>query len=119
MGLLDRLIAKVQERYTYMVLIASEITIELLESVDVDFFVQIACPRLSIDWSYGTRKPLLTPYELYALMDSIDLSGKYRMDYYSFEGGPWSNFYGRSQTKKSKKDQLSHEKETPKVKLQM
>jgi 2-(3-amino-3-carboxypropyl)histidine synthase len=31
---------------------------------DVDAFVQIACPRLSIDWSTAFCKPLLTPYEL-------------------------------------------------------
>jgi 2-(3-amino-3-carboxypropyl)histidine synthase len=31
---------------------------------DVDAFVQIACPRLSIDWGTAFCKPLLTPYEL-------------------------------------------------------
>lgn len=31
---------------------------------DLDAFVQIACPRLSIDWGTAFKKPLLTPYEL-------------------------------------------------------
>ncbi|RCH84330.1 Diphthamide biosynthesis protein 1 [Rhizopus azygosporus] len=30
---------------------------------DVDAWIQIACPRLSIDWGYAFPKPLLTPYE--------------------------------------------------------
>ena len=92
-----------------MVLIASEVNVELLTSVDVDFFVQIACPRLSIDWSHGTPKPLLTPYELYALIDKYDFKQGYSMDYYSYNGGPWSNLYGKAPQKKAKL--------VPKVKL--
>ncbi|KAF2460425.1 putative diphthamide synthesis protein-domain-containing protein [Lineolata rhizophorae] len=30
---------------------------------DVDCWVQIACPRLSIDWGYAFPRPLLSPYE--------------------------------------------------------
>ena len=32
----------------------------------VSFFswVQVACPRLSIDWGYAFPKPLLSPYEV-------------------------------------------------------
>ena len=29
----------------------------------VDCWVQVACPRLSIDWGYAFERPLLTPYE--------------------------------------------------------
>jgi 2-(3-amino-3-carboxypropyl)histidine synthase len=31
---------------------------------DVDAWVQIACPRLSIDWGHAFSRPLLTPYEV-------------------------------------------------------
>lgn len=31
---------------------------------DIDAFVQVACPRLSIDWGTAFTKPVLTPYEL-------------------------------------------------------
>ena len=31
---------------------------------DIDAFIQVACPRLSIDWGTAFDKPLLTPYEL-------------------------------------------------------
>ncbi|KAF2741001.1 diphthamide biosynthesis protein 1 [Polyplosphaeria fusca] len=30
---------------------------------DVECWVQIACPRLSIDWGYAFQRPLLSPYE--------------------------------------------------------
>merc|ERR1712000_540988 len=30
---------------------------------DVDCFVQVACPRLSIDWGYAFDRPLLSPFE--------------------------------------------------------
>ena len=33
----------------------------LMEGVDA--WIQIACPRLSIDWGEGFQKPTLTPYE--------------------------------------------------------
>lgn len=58
---------------------------------DVDCWVQIACPRLSIDWGYAFPKPLLTPYEaLIALEVQEDWKtgnqGVYPMDFYSKEG---------------------------------
>ncbi|KAL9595181.1 MAG: hypothetical protein Q9219_006604 [cf. Caloplaca sp. 3 TL-2023] len=58
---------------------------------DVDCWVQIACPRLSIDWGYAFPKPLLTPYEaLVALGVQQDWKmgnqGVYPMDFYSKEG---------------------------------
>lgn len=31
----------------------------------VDAWIQIACPRLSIDWGEGFHKPTLTPYEVW------------------------------------------------------
>lgn len=33
-------------------------------SEGVDAWVQIACPRLSIDWGEGFSKPTLNPYEV-------------------------------------------------------
>ncbi len=39
-------------------------TTQQLATMDsVDAWVQIACPRLSIDWGYAFEKPLLSPYE--------------------------------------------------------
>lgn len=60
---------------------------------DIDAFVQVACPRLSIDWGYAFSKPLLTPYEAMVLMgeDKEFSEDFYPMDYYESKG------YGRGE----------------------
>ncbi|CUS24010.1 LAQU0S13e01266g1_1 [Lachancea quebecensis] len=58
---------------------------------DIDVFVQVACPRLSIDWGYAFNKPLLTPYEANVLLEQDRMFNEayYPMDYYEVNG------YGR------------------------
>lgn len=58
---------------------------------DIDVFVQVACPRLSIDWGYAFNKPLLSPYEANVLLeqDRMFSESYYPMDYYEING------YGR------------------------
>ncbi|KAJ6108656.1 hypothetical protein N7523_009979 [Penicillium sp. IBT 18751x] len=64
---------------------------KLASMADVECWVQIACPRLSIDWGYAFPRPLLTPYEaLIALgvrenWDSAN-KGIYPMDFYAKDG---------------------------------
>ena len=58
---------------------------------DIECWVQIACPRLSIDWGYAFARPLLTPYEaLVALGARQDWDkgngGVYPMDFYAKDG---------------------------------
>ena len=57
---------------------------------DVDCWVQIACPRLSIDWGYAFPRPLLTPYEALVALGGDksweDGDGVYPMDYYANRG---------------------------------
>ena len=54
---------------------------------DVDCWVQIACPRLSIDWGYAFPRPLLSPYEaMVALGEMKDWGEVYPMDFYAKEG---------------------------------
>jgi 2-(3-amino-3-carboxypropyl)histidine synthase len=58
---------------------------------DVECWVQIACPRLSIDWGYAFPRPLLTPYEALVVLggkkDWVDDNGSvYPMDFYSKDG---------------------------------
>lgn len=55
--------------------------------------MQIACPRLSIDWGYYFKRPLLTPYELYVALGVAEWRSVYPMDYYAERGGPWTNYY--------------------------
>ncbi|KAJ9141424.1 hypothetical protein P3X46_031963 [Hevea brasiliensis] len=64
--ILDRLEKKMREKhFSYTVVLMSEISptrIALFEQ-SVDAWIQIACPRLSIDWGEAFEKPLLTPFE--------------------------------------------------------
>ncbi|TKA74743.1 Diphthamide biosynthesis protein 1 [Cryomyces minteri] len=61
---------------------------KLAMMTDVECWVQVACPRLSIDWGYAFPRPLLTPYEaLVVLGGRKDWGdGVYPMDYYGKEG---------------------------------
>ena len=58
---------------------------------DVEAWVQIACPRLSIDWGYAFPKPLLTPYEALVALGIRKEWGtpeqkQYPMDFYAKDG---------------------------------
>ncbi|KXL48886.1 hypothetical protein M433DRAFT_62859 [Acidomyces richmondensis BFW] len=63
---------------------------------DVECWVQVACPRLSIDWGYAFPRPLLTPYEALVALggreawedkrETGDRVGLYPMDYYGKDG---------------------------------
>ncbi|KAI9733599.1 MAG: Diphthamide biosynthesis protein 1 [Cirrosporium novae-zelandiae] len=58
---------------------------------DVECWVQVACPRLSIDWGYAFPRPLLTPYEALIVLGerkgwAEGNGGVYPMDFYSKEG---------------------------------
>lgn len=78
-----------------LLVLASEITSDLLNSFEdsIDAWVQISCPRLSIDWAHDVlSKPLLTPFELsQALDENFKTLTSYPMDFYaSFSGGDWT-----------------------------
>ncbi|KAJ7968125.1 2-(3-amino-3-carboxypropyl)histidine synthase subunit 1 [Quillaja saponaria] len=64
--ILDRLEKKMREKgFNYTVVLMSEISpgrVALFED-SVDAWIQIACPRLSIDWGDAFLKPVLTPFE--------------------------------------------------------
>ncbi|KAK5132054.1 Diphthamide biosynthesis protein 1 [Meristemomyces frigidus] len=86
----------------YINLLLSEIFPgKLAMMADVECWVQVACPRLSIDWGYAFARPLLTPYEALVVLgqrtgwegegvkggSSGGLEkGVYPMDYYGKEG---------------------------------
>lgn len=92
----------------FFVLLASEVSDATLAPFKdkVDAWIQIACPRLSIDWghTYAAGLPILSPYEAFVAFDpghlarttaQISLQGDrhYPMDFYAKDGGPWSNYY--------------------------
>ncbi|VDP79662.1 unnamed protein product [Echinostoma caproni] len=62
---------------------------------EVDVWIQVACPRLSIDWGTEFPKPILTPYEAAVALDladwTADETGAYPMDFYANNSyGPWT-----------------------------
>lgn len=81
----------VSKGFKVVKIILSEILPQKLSMFqDIDAFVQVACPRLSIDWGYAYNKPLLTPYEANVMLkEDVEFKTYYPMDYYSADG------YGR------------------------
>lgn len=75
----------------------------------IDAFVQIACPRLSIDWGRAFSKPLLTPYETAVVLEEADWlankdNGSYPMDFYANASlGPWTPNYKPKEKENLKK----------------
>lgn len=54
---------------TWFVMLLSEVFPAKLELFhEVDAWIQIACPRLSIDWGSAFAKPLLSPYEAFVAL---------------------------------------------------
>lgn len=58
----------------------------------VDAWVQVACPRLSIDWGHGFTTPVLTPYEAEVALGARDWQPVYPMSYYARDGGSFANY---------------------------
>lgn len=91
MNFLKESMIKAGIRYTIVLL--SEIFPEKLKLFeDVDAWVQVACPRLSIDWGTAFDKPVLTPYEAAVALDVASWKeGSYPMDFYAYKSlGPWT-----------------------------
>lgn len=58
---------------------------------EVDAWVQVACPRLSIDWGVAFDKPLLNSYEANVALGMCDFKTPYPMDFYANNSsGPWT-----------------------------
>lgn len=94
---LDTLLASLARRgiATFTVLLAEISPAKLAAFGDgVGAWVQIACPRLSIDWGAEFKNvPLLTPYEAYVAIQETPWQDVYPMDYYQRGSGPWTNYH--------------------------
>jgi 2-(3-amino-3-carboxypropyl)histidine synthase len=82
-----------QQNIPFVNLLLSEIFPGKLASMpDVECWVQVACPRLSIDWGYAFARPLLTPYEALVALGRREAAwekgtgGVYPMDFYAKDG---------------------------------
>ncbi|XP_063306011.1 2-(3-amino-3-carboxypropyl)histidine synthase subunit 1 [Pelobates fuscus] len=76
----------------YVRLLLSEIFPNKLKLFpEVEAWVQVACPRLSIDWGTAFTKPLLTPYEASVALREAEWQSTYPMDFYANQSlGPWT-----------------------------
>lgn len=112
-AILERLQTLLQKKgRSFVTVLLSEVTPQKLKSMShgVEAWVQIACPRLSIDWGDEFAKPTLNPYEAYVALgetrpwwgedDSKSMAGSeegvsidYPMDYYAASGGPHRSSY--------------------------
>uniref|UniRef100_A0A914EH99 Uncharacterized protein n=1 Tax=Acrobeloides nanus TaxID=290746 RepID=A0A914EH99_9BILA len=70
-----------------------------------EFWTQVACPRLSIDWGTAFPVPLLTPYELSAALKYTSFSlTEYPMDFYANDSrGPWTNNHESHRPKRTRR----------------
>lgn len=97
---------------SYTILLLSEIfPAKLAQLSDIEAWVQIACPRLSIDWGYAFEAPLLSPYELSVALNTIDWKEDYPMDFYANDSlGGWTPNHGKSRpVRRDRQQQVSKE----------
>lgn len=80
--IVDSLTRKVGPCYVFVMRELCEKTLAHFAFIDV--FVQVGCPRLSIDWDGSFSKPLLTPFDVLG-------DGDHPMDYYGSGDVPWKN----------------------------
>ena len=74
-------------------LLLSEVFPDKLKLVEhVEVWVQICCPRLSIDWGHQFEMPVLTPYEAEVALGYRSYLPEYPMDNYAKAGGTYSNY---------------------------
>ena len=60
---------------------------------DADAWVQIACPRLSVDWGHFFAKSVLSPYEVHVALGEAEWKkDEYPMNFYAKDDTDWSNF---------------------------
>jgi 2-(3-amino-3-carboxypropyl)histidine synthase len=92
----------------YFVIFLSELSpAKLNRFPQIGAWVQIACPRLSVDWgaTSGFLSPLLNTYETFVCLGEakwLGDDGIYPMDYYSYDGGRWSNYFRDNEERKKK-----------------
>jgi 2-(3-amino-3-carboxypropyl)histidine synthase len=95
-----------EKRRAILFLMAELNPTKIAQITGIDVWVQISCPRLSIDWGTEFKQviasaikflthsqPTLTSYEFEVLVGSAQWTHEYPMDYYRKDGGSWANYY--------------------------
>ena len=96
-----------EKKIKFITVLLSEIYGDKLKKFDlmeIHCFIQIGCPRLSIDWGADilNQIPILNAYEATVALKQIEWKSVYPMDYYSNDGGIWSNYYMTERERKQK-----------------
>ena len=89
----------------HFVLLLTEIfpaKLALFDHEHVDAWVQIACPRLSVDWGAAFGRPLLSAYEFFVAVGRTEWKEQYPMDFYAKGSGPWTNYHEEAAGKAEK-----------------
>ena len=66
-------------------------------------FVQVACPRLSVDWGHEFGVAVLNGYEAEVALGLTEWRAVYPMDFYADDGGEWSNYAERERRRQEGK----------------
>lgn len=103
-GIFDNIKRMLEEMgLEYMMVLISEISPQKLSLFsDIDAWIQVACPRLSIDWGHYFQHPIMTPFEAHFLFKEMKLSNDAKLEYHhpmDYYGAPakgsysiWSNY---------------------------
>ena len=89
-------------RRNFVVLLSEIFPRKLAAMKTADAWVQIACPRLSVDWGHFFERPILTVYELEVMLGVSKWVGEeegYPMDYYKMGEHNWGNYGGGNSTR--------------------
>ena len=83
---------------THLTLLLSEVFPAKLAALpEVQAWVQVCCPRLSIDWGHAFATPLLSPYEAEVALGARPFAPVYPMDNYAKAGGTYANYAPESE----------------------
>lgn len=85
-----------QKRFKKNVYMATEIEndrLNILNGNSKDLWVQLSCPRLSLDWGFYFKNILLTPFEFGILTKTTKIYNNFfPMDFYSKIGKFWGSY---------------------------
>jgi 2-(3-amino-3-carboxypropyl)histidine synthase len=81
----EKLLTLLRQKHKRVLLfLMSELnSVKMAQIPGIEAWVQVACPRLSIDWGTDFGRPLLTPYEAEVALGDTVWKEVYPMDYYS------------------------------------
>ena len=101
----------------HVILLLSEISPQKLDRFkDVDAWIQISCPRLSVDWGHNYSKPILNTYEAHVLLEQIEWQKTYPMDFYSNDAGEWGVYHKINKIREQKR--LERKKKKTQIKYE-